>query len=148
MTAEVADPDLAFARALAEQVIRRLGPEAPPLRIERIEYHHGFDEARFEAVLSNEPSDEVMITVRVDDPAAYPIGAYVSLFAPRQDAIAMTATGIQDYALEYTYGDLLPPCPAHQHPSHPAVVDGVASCVCPHDPDHHREPIMPTPTEA
>lgn len=143
MTTDATDPDLVFARALAEQVIHRLGPAAPRLRIDDPGYDHGFDEERFEKVLSDEPSEDIVIAVRANDPAASPMSVYFTVVAPHESAVAMTATSIQDHVLEYTRGDLLPPCPGHRHPLQAAVVDGVASWVCPQDPEHHREPIMP-----
>ena len=110
------DSDVEFVRVLVQQVIDRLGPGAPALRIDRIGYYHGFDEERFEDVLSEEPSDRILVAVRAADPAESPMDAYFSLGAPREDAIATTATSIQDHVLDHTQGEPLPPCPVPPAP--------------------------------
>jgi hypothetical protein len=144
VTLDGTDRDLASARSLAEQVIARLGPDAPALHIARVGYDHGFDEERSETVLSDEPSGAVIVEVRADDPAAAPMDAVLTLEAPPEDGVAAVATHSQDHVVEYTRGALLPPCPGHRHPLQAGVVDGVASWVCPEDPAWFHEPILST----
>lgn len=96
-------------------------------------------------ILSDEPSEHILVELRVGDPPDLQ-GAYFTVVAPREEAMAATATHIQDHVLEYTNGDPLPPCPEHRHPLQASVVDGVASRVCPTDPAHHVEPILPGDT--
>jgi len=53
-----------------------------------------------------------------------------------------TVEQIQDHVIELAHGLAVPPCPGHQHPLQPAVLDGTPSWVCPADPRHHSEPIL------
>ncbi len=65
------------------------------------------------------------------------------MYLPEDQAIVATADQIQDHAIEATHGEAVPPCPSHQHPLAARSFNGVASWLCPLDPQHHHEPIMP-----
>ncbi|OLT00093.1 hypothetical protein BJF90_07320 [Pseudonocardia sp. CNS-004] len=71
-------------------------------------------------------------------------GRYFTTGALKADAVAATADQLQDHAIEATGGAALPARPGHAHPLSARVLDGVAHWVCPQDPPHHWEPILPT----
>lgn len=143
MSARTPDGHLRFARGLAERVIDRLGPGAPTLVVEEVAFYHGFDEHEWKMMFSEEPSEDVQITVATEDGPRHRVGAHLVLSGSRAQGVAAVATHIQDYVLELTHGEPLPPCPGHSHPLDPKVHDGVACWVCPKDPAHHAEPILP-----
>ncbi len=143
MTGGGADPALLFAESLTRRVIDRLGEASPPLRMQRARYYHGFDTDAWEMEFSDEPADDIRITVRTDEPADGAVSAHLLLVGSREEAIAALATHIQGFALECARGEPLPPCPGHPHPLDPKVHEGIACWVCPLDPAHYVEPILP-----
>ncbi|MEU5437965.1 hypothetical protein AB0G73_31975 [Streptomyces sp. NPDC020719] len=50
------------------------------------------------------------------------------------EALVLLADRLQDWAIELTHGQALPPCPGHPHPMSAAMVDDTAAWVCPTGP--------------
>lgn len=142
------DADLRFAGSLVRRVLDRLGATTPAFHADRPRYYHGFDTDKWEMEFSDEPAEDIRIAIHTDDRSDGVVGAHFSLIAPREEAIVATATHIQDYVLEQTHGEPLPPCPEHHHPLQASVIEGVACWVCPVDPTRYAEPIMPAEESA
>ncbi|MEV6547775.1 hypothetical protein AB0M57_03590 [Streptomyces sp. NPDC051597] len=51
------------------------------------------------------------------------------------EALVLLADRLQDWAIELTHGQALPPCPGHPHPMSAAAVDDRAAWVCPASPE-------------
>ncbi|GAA0578450.1 hypothetical protein [Streptomyces crystallinus] len=47
------------------------------------------------------------------------------------EALVLLADRLQDWAIELTHGQALPPCPGHPHPMSAAALDDTAAWVCP-----------------
>ncbi|MFD9485098.1 hypothetical protein [Streptomyces sp. NPDC059991] len=57
------------------------------------------------------------------------------------EALVLLADRLQDWAVELTHGQALPPCPGHPHPMSAAAVDDSAAWVCPARPEQVLLPI-------
>ncbi|WP_147275578.1 zf-TFIIB domain-containing protein [Halopolyspora algeriensis] len=86
------------------------------------------------------------ITIGDASSPEYPVGVHFTIGVPLIDAIIATTEQIQEHMLEATRGALLPACPGHQHPLQVAERDEVAIWVCPRDPAHYAEPVLPQDT--
>ncbi|OAR24593.1 hypothetical protein A8W25_19640 [Streptomyces sp. ERV7] len=51
------------------------------------------------------------------------------------ETLVLLADRLQDWAVELTHGQALPPCPGHPHPMSAAAVDDSAAWVCPSSPE-------------
>jgi hypothetical protein len=120
--------EVRWAREVAEAVLGRLGDLAPPWRVLAVDQGRG--------------STDLLVTIGRDDRDRAPVQVYLSLDAPADEAVAVTAGQIQDHAIEESEGAALPPCPGHRHPLVATSVDGVAHWVCPRVEGHHLEPIL------
>ncbi|WP_369377960.1 hypothetical protein [Streptomyces sp. cg36] len=57
------------------------------------------------------------------------------------EAVVLLADRLQNWAIELTHGQALPPCPGHPHPMSAAAVDDSAAWVCPARPEQVLLPI-------
>ncbi|MFF1480330.1 hypothetical protein ACFVYD_22700 [Streptomyces sp. NPDC058301] len=57
------------------------------------------------------------------------------------EALVLLADRLQDWAIELTHGQALPPCPGHPHPMSAAAVDDSAAWVCPARPEQVLLPV-------
>jgi hypothetical protein len=137
----MSDEDLMeFVGVVAQTVLRRMGEDAPPWQVLRIERHHEV----FPAPADLSPPNSLLVTIGETDRDVKVVQVYFSLDVPREQAIMAMAGQIQDHAIEESHGRPLPPCPGHKHPLTAGYVDGAASWLCPRGAAHHWEPIVPT----
>jgi hypothetical protein len=132
-------PVIDEVRRRAEVILGRLGPPAAGL---------GVLDVGWPPDLPPVPADgdttwRTEVAVALGTGGVRSATAFYPLVVPEAEALAELASQIQDFAVEATWGEPLPPCPGHPHPLSAHVVDGVAVWECPRDADHHREPILP-----
>lgn len=129
---------IAHAAQVARAVLQRLGATAPAWTVLNISHHH----EPIPPPPGLQAGQHLLITLGsgTGDPAS--VGVYYAMYLPEEQAIVATADQIQDHAIEATHGEAIPPCPDHQHPLAAQSFNGIASWVCPLDPQHHQEPIM------
>ncbi|WP_026424080.1 hypothetical protein [Actinokineospora inagensis] len=125
---------IAFAHSVAEAVLHRFGPLTPPWQILAADldtnvFPSPFLPTSVAVTLGNGRKPEI---------ALYP------LITDTETAVTELAGQIQDHVIESTGGLALPRCPGHQHPMTARVDNGTAYWLCPANPTHHREPIIPT----
>ncbi len=129
------DSELEFARLVALSAVCALGDRAPDWKDVRVHYYddntHDFTLNRTETVHVSLRS----VSGTYKDEAVYfgPSGENLAL------AVIMTVDGIQDHAVESSWGEPLPPCPGHVHPLAPRVVEGVPKWVCMNEGASHYE---------
>jgi hypothetical protein len=136
---DVAD-GIGYVHDLVEATLRRFGAPAAELRV--------LDVSTTEPLPPPRPGlrsgRHLRIIVGPGPERSGPgvVGAHFSLTAPLAEATLATVGQLQDGVIEMSY-EPVPRCPDHQHPLKPELHDGVPSWVCPVDPAHHIEPILP-----
>lgn len=127
------DAELRRVRAVAAAILNRLGDE------------HGMSvsDVRWSDDPGMTPRSQMALDLRDADGGW--AGCYFALFVPEADAVAALASDLQDAVSESSggWGCPVPQCPGHRHPLNVTVADRVAVWVCPRDPRHHREPVLP-----
>lgn len=111
-----------FVKVAAQAVLHRVGGDLPLWEVLRIERRP--DSAK---------AGELAVTIGVRDAPASEV-VYFSADVPQSQAMVTMADGIQDHAIDATWGEPLPPCPGHQHPLSAKEIDGTPSWVCPTTP--------------
>jgi len=139
------DP-LTSARAVAEHVIARLGPEAPDIRIDLLGYfQHDVDEVTYSPSVSDVPSDSVYTQLQADVPGAPSQGFFMPVDAHPCRHLQVVAEAVQRHLEDWGFPPL-PACPGHDHGLGVYPVDtqfGEIPCwACPEDLDHHCEAVF------
>lgn len=132
--------ETAFARQLADAVLFRLQADGAPAWAV-LEVTHAVDKTP----PLWDPGDVADLLITLGDASTLTgiAGVYFTVGVPLVDAIVATADQIQGHMLEVTRGAPLPACPEHQHPLQAMPREGIPMWVCPQDPAHHAEPIVP-----
>jgi hypothetical protein len=131
--------EIDYARRLTDNVLAQLGEEAPDWRIATVGYLQ-IDHV----TIDSESTNTIRVELESPSKAYSPVSVDFSLNVPLADATRELAGQIQDHAVEATGGASIPPCPGHQHPSMPRLVNGVPQWVCPKQgADHYARGVLP-----
>lgn len=133
-----------YLHRLVEATLTRLGDAAAGLGVLDIDLAEPSQPPR----PGLQVGQHLRITIGPTGPDSGPVGpdtvgVHFSLTVPREQAVVAVVEQIQDHVIEGAHGAAVPACPGHHHPLQPAVLDAVPSWVCPRDPAHHAEPILP-----
>ncbi|HLU58225.1 MAG TPA: hypothetical protein VKZ81_22430 [Pseudonocardia sp.] len=134
-----------FARAVAGAVLARMAADGGP-RWTVLDA----SPSEGSSTPPTAPSGVVHVRITAGSAPSSPdvVAVYFTTGVPGADAVVATASQLQDHAIEATGGTPLPACPGHGHPLTARVLDGDAYWVCPHEPAHHRDRILPLAVDA